>query len=262
VSDNSKIEWTDATWNPVRGCSKVSPGCMNCYAETFAERFRGVPGHPFEQGFDLRLVPEKLAEPLRWRTPKMIFVNSMSDLFHEQVSDEYIVNVARVMRLANWHTYQVLTKRSERMMELLNGKLRFASSQRNIWWGVSVENKKHGLPRLEHLREAPAQVRFLSVEPLLEDLGIFSLKGISWVIVGGESGPGARPMAKEWVISIRDLCTRAQVPFFFKQWGGVRKNETGRALNGKTYSEFPARSSAPVPSAAELLTIREELELA
>ena len=262
MSENSKIEWTDATWNPVRGCSKVSPGCINCYAETFAERFRGVPGHPFEQGFDLRLVTEKLAEPLRWRTPKMIFVNSMSDLFHEQVPDEYIVNVARVMRLANWHTYQVLTKRSERMLDLLKGKLRFASSQKNIWWGVSVENRKHGLPRLEHLREAPAQVRFLSIEPLLEDLGTFSLKGISWVIVGGESGPGARPMAKEWVLSIRDLCRRAQVPFFFKQWGGVRKSETGRTLNGKTYSEFPARNIAPVPSTAELLSIREELELA
>lgn len=262
MSDNSKIEWTDATWNPVRGCSKVSPGCTNCYAETFAERFRGVPGHPFEQGFDLRLVPDKLAEPLRWRTPKMIFVNSMSDLFHEQVPDEYIVNVARVMRLANWHTYQVLTKRSERMRNLLKGKLRFASMQPNIWWGVSVENRNHGLPRIDHLRGAPAHIRFLSIEPLLEDLGTFSLKGIRWVIVGGESGPGARPMAKEWVLSIRDLCKREHVPFFFKQWGGVRKSETGRTLNGKTYSEFPARSIAPVPSTEELLSIREELELA
>lgn len=260
MSDNSKIEWTDATWNPVRGCSKVSPGCMNCYAETFAERFRGVPGHPFEQGFDLRLVPEKLAEPLRWRIPKMIFVNSMSDLFHEQVPDEYIVNVARVMRLANWHTYQVLTKRSERMLDLLNGKLRFASSQRNIWWGVSIENRKHGLLRLEHLREAPAQVRFLSIEPLLEDLGTFSLKGISWVIVGGESGPGARPMAKEWVLSIRDLCRSAQVPFFFKQWGGVRKSETGRTLEGRTYSEFPARSQAPVLDSQDRLAALEEIQ--
>jgi protein gp37 len=219
---------------------------MNCYAETFAERFRGVPGHPFEQGFDLRLVPDKLAEPLRWRTPKMIFVNSMSDLFHEQVPDEYIVNVARVMRLANWHTYQVLTKRSERMRDLLNGKLHFASMQPHIWWGVSVENRKHGLPRIEHLREAPAHIRFLSIEPLLEDLGAFSLKGIRWVIVGGESGPGARPMAKEWVLSIRDLCKREHVPFFFKQWGGVRKSETGRTLNGRTYDEFPARNQAPV----------------
>jgi protein gp37 len=148
------------------------------------------------------------------------------------------------------------------MLDLLKGKLRFASSQRNIWWGVSVENRKHGLPRLEHLRQAPAQVRFLSIEPLLEDLGVFSLKDISWVIVGGESGPGARPMAKEWVLSIRDLCRRSQVPFFFKQWGGVRKSKTGRTLNGRTYNEFPARSIAPIPSTAELLSIREELELA
>jgi protein gp37 len=262
VSDNSKIEWTDATWNPVRGCSKVSPGCMNCYAETFAERFRGVPGHPFEQGFDLRLVPEKLVEPLRWRTPRMIFVNSMSDLFQEQVPDEYILNVARVMRLANWHTYQVLTKRSERMRDLLKDKLRFASTQPNIWWGVSVENKKHGLPRLEHLRKSPAQVRFLSIEPLLEDLGTLNLNGISWVIVGGESGRRARPMKKAWVLMIRDQCNRGRVPFFFKQWGGVRKSETGRTLNGKTYNGFPARSVAPVPSAEKLLTILEELELA
>lgn len=260
MSEHSKIEWTDATWNPVRGCSKVSPGCTNCYAETFAERFRGVPRHPFEQGFDLRLVPDKLTDPLRWRTSRMIFVNSMSDLFHEQVPDDYIVNVARVMRLANWHTYQVLTKRSERMRELLEGKLRFVSDQSNIWWGVSIENRKHGLPRLGHLREAPARVRFLSIEPLLEDLGTFSLKGINWVIVGGESGPGARPMAKSWVLSIRNQCKRAQVPFFFKQWGGVRKATTGRTLDGKTYSEFPARNLATVPSAAELLAMREEIE--
>ena len=262
MSDHSKIEWTDATWNPVRGCSKVSPGCMNCYAETFAERFRGVPGHPFEQGFDLRLVPDKLTDPLRWRTPRMIFVNSMSDLFHEQVPDDYIVNVARVMQLANWHTYQVLTKRSERMRDLLQGKLGFAARQSHIWWGVSVENRKHGLPRVDHLREAATRVRFLSIEPLLENLGPFSLKGINWVIVGGESGPGARPMAKTWVLAVRNQCKRAKVPFFFKQWGGVRKSETGRILEGKTYDEFPTRSIAPVPSAAELLTIREELELA
>jgi len=152
MSNNSKIEWTDATWNPVRGCSKVSPGCANCYAETFAERFRGVPGHPYEHGFDLQLVPEKLAEPLRWRTPKMIFVNSMSDLFQEDVPDNYIVSVVRVMQLANWHTYQVLTKRSERMRDMLHTKLRFAATLPHIWWGVSVENKKHGLERIAHLQ--------------------------------------------------------------------------------------------------------------
>lgn len=260
MSDNSKIEWTDATWNPVRGCSKVSPGCANCYAETFAERFRGIPRHPFEQGFDLRLVPEKLAEPLRWRNSRMIFVNSMSDLFHEHVPDDYIVNVARVMRLANWHTYQVLTKRAERMRDLLKGKLRFASDQSNIWWGVSVENRKHGLPRVTHLHEAPARVRFLSVEPLLEDLGPFSLEGINWVIVGGESGPGARPMAKAWVLAIRDQCKRAKVPFFFKQWGGVRKNETGRTLDGRTYDEFPLRTQAPVLDTPERLAAVDEIQ--
>lgn len=262
MSDNSKIEWTDATWNPVRGCSKVSPGCANCYAETFAERFRGVPGHPFEQGFDLRLVPEKIAEPLRWRTARKIFVNSMSDLFHEQVPDDYIVNVARVMRLANWHTYQVLTKRAERMRNLLMGKLRFASTLPNIWWGVSVENRRHGLPRISNLRNTPARVRFLSIEPLLEDLGPFSLEGINWVIVGGESGPGARPMAKGWVRAIRDQCQRAKVPFFFKQWGGVRKAEAGRELDGKTYDEFPTRPIMAIPSEAELSAIREEIEFA
>jgi protein gp37 len=239
MSNNSKIEWTDATWNPVRGCSKVSPGCANCYAETFAERFRDVPHHPYEYGFDLRLVPEKLTEPLRWRTSKMVFVNSMSDLFHEEVPDDYIVAVIEVMKVANWHTYQVLTKRSERMRDMLSSKLRFAATLPHIWWGVSVENKKHGLPRIDHLRSSPAQIRFMSVEPLLEDLGRFSLAGISWVIVGGESGAGARPMRKAWVTSIRDQCRKAKVPFFFKQWGGVRKSATGRSLDGKTHDEFP-----------------------
>ncbi len=259
MSDNSKIEWTDATWNPVRGCSKVSPGCANCYAETFAERFRGVSGHPYEYGFDLRLVPEKITEPLRWRTPKMVFVNSMSDLFHEQVPDEYILAVARAMQLANWHTYQVLTKRSERMCDMLRGKLRFAASQEHIWWGVSVENKRHGLPRIDHIRRAPARVRFLSIEPLLEDLGAFNLTGISWVIVGGESGAGARPMDKAWVLAIRDQCRQAKVPFFFKQWGGVRKKETGRSLEGKTYDEFPRRSAAPVKEPHQCLAAAEAI---
>src|SRR5262249_9318125 len=168
MSDNSKIEWTDATWNPVRGCTKVSPGCVHCYAETFAERFRGVKGHPYEHGFDLRLVPEKLAEPLRWKTPKRIFVNSMSDLFHKDVPDGYIADVVRVMQFANWHTYQILTKRSERMRDYLHANPT-AGEQRHIWWGVSVENRRHGLPRIDHIRAAPAHVRFLSVEPLLED---------------------------------------------------------------------------------------------
>ncbi|MGB6688193.1 MAG: phage Gp37/Gp68 family protein [Terracidiphilus sp.] len=246
MSLDSKIEWTDATWNPVRGCTKISPGCKHCYAEVFAERFRGVPGHPYEQGFDLRLVPEKLAEPLRWRTPKMIFVNSMSDLFQDGVLDDYIEAVAWVMVNANWHTYQVLTKRSARMASLLRGRLRFAAQSRHIWWGVSVENRKHGLPRIEHVREAPASVRFLSVEPLLEGLGNLNLNGIHWVIVGGESGNGARPLKKEWVTSVRDQCEKAGVPFFFKQWGGVRKKRAGRALDGRTYDGFPDRIYNPV----------------
>jgi len=239
VSDNSKIEWTDATWNPVRGCSKVSPGCLHCYAETFAERFRGVKGHPFEFGFDLRLVPEKLGDPIRWSTPRKIFVNSMSDLFHEEVPDEFIEKICRVMLAANWHTYQILTKRAARMSQLLQTKLRLAAEAPHIWWGVSVENRRHGLPRIDLLRAAQPQVAFLSIEPLLEDLGVFNLAKIHWVIVGGESGPGARPIEATWVRSIHAHCRAAKVPFFFKQWGGVRKSRTGRELDGKTYDEFP-----------------------
>jgi len=242
MSEHSAIEWTDATWNPVRGCTKISSGCAHCYAETFAERFRGVPGHPYEQGFDLRLVPEKLTQPLLWRKPKMIFVNSMSDLFHEDVPDDYIVRVVRVMQLASWHTYQVLTKRSERLHDLLKTKLRFAAEEPHIWWGVSVENQKQGLPRIDHLRAAPAATRFLSIEPLLESLGSrVDLSGIGWVIVGGESGPGARPIQESWVMEIRDQCRSARVPFFFKQWGGRQKSRTGRELGGKTYDEMPRR---------------------
>jgi len=213
MSANSSIEWTDATWNPVRGCTKISPGCTHCYAEVFAERFRGVPGHPYEQGFDLRFVPEKLAEPLLWPRPKMVFVNSMSDLFHEEVPVDYIHRVARVMEKANWHTYQVLTKRSERMRDLLQGELRDFATLPHIWWGVSVENRKHGLPRIDDLRTAPAAMRFLSVEPLLEDLGQVNLDGIHWMIVGGESGHGARPLDQAWAISLRDQCRAAGVPF-------------------------------------------------
>jgi protein gp37 len=246
MSEHSDIEWTDATWNPVRGCTKVSPGCVRCYAETFAERFRGVPGHPYEQGFDLRLVPAKLAEPLRWAKPKTIFVNSMSDLFHKDVPDEYISAVAHVMRVSDWHTYQVLTKRSERMNEALNGFLCDAAGRTHIWWGVSVENRKHGLPRIDHLRQTSARVKFLSVEPLIEDLGEVNLEGIDWVIVGGESGAGARPMREEWVVSVRDQCASAGVRFFFKQWGGVRKAKTGRLLHGRTYDEIPDRLPASV----------------
>jgi protein gp37 len=243
MSDRSSIEWTDATWNPIRGCAKISPGCAHCYAEIFAERFRGVPGHPYEQGFDLRLVPEKLTQPLLWRRSKMIFVNSMSDLFHEAVPDDYILQVVRVMQLARWHTYQVLTKRSERLRDLLKTKLRFVAAEPHIWWGVSVENRKHGLPRIDHLRAAPAALRILSVEPLLESLGTIDLSGIGWVILGGESGPGARPIQESWVVEIRDQCREAGVPFFFKQWGGKQKSRTGRELEGRTYDETPRRPS-------------------
>jgi len=239
MSETSSIEWTDATWNPVRGCDKISPGCKHCYAKTFAERFRGVPGHPYEQGFDIRLVPEKLEEPLKWKRPRKIFVNSMSDLFHPAVPDEYIRSVAEIMMQAPWHTFQVLTKRAERIARLLNGELQFAAQSPHIWWGVSVENKKHGLPRIAQLQSAHASVRFLSVEPLLEDLGTMDLRGISWVIVGGESGAGARPMRADWVRSIREQCADADVSFFFKQWGGVRKSEAGRLLDGNTYDELP-----------------------
>jgi len=241
MSDHSRIEWTDATWNPVRGCQKITPGCAHCYAATFAERFRGVPGHPYEQGFDLRLVPEKLRDPLLWRTPRMIFVNSMSDLFQDGVPDEFVVAVAKVMQLANWHTFQVLTKRSERMRTMLRTSLAFMQRESHVWWGVSVENQRHGLPRIKHLRTTPAPVRFLSIEPLLEDLGGFSLKGIDWVIVGGESGARARPIRPEWVTSIRRQCADNHVHFFFKQWGGVRKHENGRLLEGKTFDAMPER---------------------
>jgi protein gp37 len=261
MSLDSAIEWTDATWNPVRGCTKISPGCKHCYAETFAERFRGVKGHPYEYGFDLRVVPGKLAEPLRWRTAKMIFVNSMSDLFHEGVPEDYVRAVACVMVAAKWHTYQVLTKRAERMRRLLDTTLRFAATEPHIWWGVSVENRRYGLPRIEHLRAANAGVRFLSVEPLLEDLGTVNLRGIGWVIVGGESGPGARPMKKEWVVSLRDQCGRASVPFFFKQWGGVRKAAAGRTLEGRTYNEFPPRSCHGVLPADECTVLAAQAEI-
>jgi len=248
MSAQSSIEWTDSTWNPVRGCTKISPGCKHCYAETFAERFRGVPGHPYERGFDLRVVPERLADPLRWSDPRMIFVNSMSDLFHDGVPDDYIERVCEVMALARWHTFQVLTKRANRIAALLNGRLLRFASMRHIWWGVSVENRKYGLPRITQLRNTPAAVRFLSVEPLLEDLGKVDLDGISWVIVGGESGPGARRLDPAWVRSIRDQCAKVEVPFFFKQWGGVRKKEHGRILDGAIHDGFPHVERASVPA--------------
>jgi protein gp37 len=244
---NSKIEWTDTTWNPVRGCTKISPGCKHCYAATFAERFRGVKDHPYEFGFDLRLIQDKVLDPFKWTAPRIVFVNSMSDLFQPGVSDEYIVAVARVMQAANWHTYQVLTKRALRLQEMLAGKLSFVAQCDHIWWGVSVEDKKYGKPRVDLLRGAPARTRFLSIEPLLEDLGKLDLRQIHWAIVGGESGPGARPMKAEWVQSILGQCRGAGVPFFFKQWGGVQKSKAGRKLNGCTYDEMPERICRPIP---------------
>ena len=250
MSGKSKIEWTDATWNPVRGCAKVSPGCKHCYAETFAERFRGVPGHPYEQGFDLRLIPEKLYEPLRWTSSKTVFVNSMSDLFQDGVPDNYILSVVEIMKLVKWHTFQVLTKRAERMRDFLNGPLFTGdiTDTAHIWWGVSVEDSKHGMLRIDALREAEVGMRFLSIEPLLEDLGRINLDGIGWVIVGGESGPGARPMKQEWVENVQRQCVGTGVPFFFKQWGGVQKSKNGRLLNGRTHDALPSRSRTPMPS--------------
>lgn len=260
MSDNSNIEWTDATWNPVRGCVKVSPGCKHCYAETFAERFRGVPGHPYEQGFDVRLVPEKLDEPLHWRKPRTIFVNSMSDLFQVDVPIEYVDRAFAVMVAARHHVYQVLTKRADLARAYMLGaedRVRDAGSAlagakgwchaheddlwppKHVWLGVSVEDRRFGLPRIKHLRETPAAVRFLSIEPLLEDLGEIDLTGIGWVIVGGESGPGARQMAVDWVRSVRDQCVAAGVPFFFKQWGGVLKKKHGRTIDGCTWDQMP-----------------------
>jgi protein gp37 len=256
----SKIEWTEATWNPVRGCTKISPGCTHCYAETFAERFRGVVGHPYEQGFDLRLVPEKLLDPARWNIPKTIFVNSMSDLFHQSVPDVYISAVAKVMSTVGWHTYQVLTKRAPRLRSLLSTELSWAARQPHIWWGISVEDKRYGVPRIEELRGIPAEVRFLSIEPLLEDLGEINLEGIHWVIVGGESGHGSRPIRPEWVLSLLEQCRSAGVPFFFKQWGGVQKKRAGRLLQGLTYDEHPPISRMPFPDSGTRHSLTAKLE--
>ena len=259
MSVQSKIEWTEATWNPVRGCTKISPGCKHCYAKTFAERFRQVSGHPYELGFDPRLVPDKLLEPLLWPVPKIVFVNSMSDLFQDAVPDEYILAVVTVMLHANWHTYQVLTKRAERLERLLKTKLSDAAKAPHIWWGVSVEDKEYGIPRITHLRRSPACVRFLSIEPLLEDLGPITLDGIHWVIVGGESGPGARPMRPEWVEAIRKQCGAAGVIFFFKQWGGFQKAKAGRVLNNRTYDDMPAQQLVMPPARAKRNQLVREL---
>ena len=244
MSSTSTIEWTEATWNPVTGCTKVSSGCAHCYAETFAERFRGVPGHPYEQGFDLKLWHERIELPLRWKRPRSIFVNSMSDLFHTDVPTSFIAEVFDVMRRADWHTFQVLTKRPERAAAL-SSELPWSP---NVWMGTSVENQRF-TNRIDDLRATGAAVKFLSCEPLLGPLRL-RLDGIDWVIVGGESGAGARPMRADWARAIREQCAAADVAFFFKQWGahneqGVRvgKKRSGRLLDGQTWDAMPARVS-------------------
>jgi protein gp37 len=238
MAEKSAIEWTDATWNPVTGCTKISAGCDHCYAERFSERFRGVPGHPFETGFDITLRPERLAAPLAWRSPRRIFVNSMSDLFHKQVPSRFIDKVFDTMERAHWHTFQVLTKRLSLMRDYIQRRYGSQSRPENIWCGVSVEDGSR-VARLHHLRATPAAIRFLSIEPLIGSMGRLDLSGIQWVIVGGESGPRARTMDPKWVREIRDQCFQAGVAFFFKQWGGLRPKAGGRTLDGREWSEFP-----------------------
>jgi protein gp37 len=231
---NSTIEWTESTWNPVTGCDKISPGCKNCYAERMVLRLQAMGQRNYAHGFDLTLHPQALELPLRWRKGKTIFVNSMSDLFHKDVPIEYIRRTFDVMRRAHWHRFQVLTKRSDRVAEL-SGELEWPD---NVWMGVSIESDKYCF-RADHLRTTGARVKFLSLEPLLGPLPSLDLSGINWVIVGGESGPGARPMKEDWVLDIRSLCTKVAVPFFFKQRGGVNKKAAGRMLQGQTYGEMP-----------------------
>lgn len=269
MATQSAIEWTETTWNPIVGCSICSPGCHHCYAMAMARRLKGVALAKLSRGEDpgrlrhyievigedgrwngkMRLVPGALSDPSRWKRPKVIFVNSMSDLFHDNLPVEDIQKVCEVMREVPQHTYQVLTKRAARMRDLLSGPLREYAELPQIWWGTSVENKKHGLPRIEELRQAPATTRFLSIEPLLEDLGPVDLNGIHWVIAGGESGASARPMEADWVRAIRDQCLAQNVKFFFKQWGGRNKKAAGRVLDGRTWDEMPKRLHLPVVSA-------------
>jgi protein gp37 len=234
VADRSAIEWTEATWNPVTGCDKVSPGCAHCYAETFAERWRGVPGHPYEQGFDLKLWPARLEQPLRWTRPRMIFVNSMSDLFHEGIPLAYVQSVFDVMVWAEHHTFQILTKRPERLAELAPD----LPWPENVWMGVSIENRRF-VHRADSLRQVPSAVRFISAEPLLGPLEGLALDGIHWLIVGGESGPRHRRMDPTWAIDLRDRSERAGVAFFFKQWGGRTPKAGGRTLDGAEHNAMP-----------------------
>ena len=234
MSDNSSIEWTEATWNPVTGCSKVSPGCEHCYAERMSRRLQAVGLPNYVNGFDLTVHETALSLPLKWKSSKQIFVNSMSDLFHEDVPAEFILKVFSTMNHTKWHTYQILTKRSDRLKNLD----RIIPWAEHIWMGVSVENEKYNI-RLEHLRQTRAKLKFLSLEPMLGPLRNLDLTDIDWVIVGGESGPGARPLNPDWVMDARDQCINAGIPFFFKQWGGVRKKKAGRLLEGRTWEQMP-----------------------
>ncbi len=251
MADSSHIEWTDATWNPVTGCTKISPACKFCYAERLAHRLQAMGQQNYRNGFKVTLQPHMLEHPLRWRQPRRVFVNSMSDLFHDDVPASYIQQVFDVMKRASWHQYQILTKRSERLLGL-NSTLAWQSQ---IWMGVSVENDDY-LFRVDHLRKTGARIKFLSLEPLLGSLRKLNLHGIDWVIVGGESGPGARPMDSEWVREIRERCLRARVPFFFKQWGGVFKSRAGRILDSRIWDEMPVQERAqPLHSRDEHLVI-------
>jgi protein gp37 len=235
VADKSAIEWTQATWNPVTGCDKVSPGCAHCYAETFAERWRGIPGHPYEQGFDLRLWPHRLDQPLRWKRPRLIFVNSMSDLFHERIPLEFVREVFDVMARATQHNFQILTKRHERLVQLAPS----LSWPANVWMGVSIENRRF-VHRADSLRHVDAAVRFISAEPLLGPLDGLGLGGIDWLIAGGESGAGYRRCDAAWIRDLRDRCSDEGVAFFFKQWGGRTSKAGGRTLDGRIYDEWPS----------------------
>ncbi len=239
MAQSSSIEWTEATWNPVTGCTKISPGCKHCYAERMAHRLQAMGQKNYANGFKITLQHHMLDLPLKWKKPQTIFVNSMSDLFHTEVPAAYINRVFSVMNRADWHRYQVLTKRSERLLELSE----HLDWREHVWMGVSVESEAY-THRIDHLRETGAQTKFLSLEPLLGPLANLDLEGIDWVIVGGESGPGARPMSVEWVTDIRDQCLTARVPFFFKQWGGTRKTVTGRLLEGHTWSQMPTTVAA------------------
>ena len=246
MSRKSTIEWTNSTWNPVTGCTKVSAGCDHCYAERLSERFRGVEGHPFESGFDLTLRPKRLEQPMQWRRPQLIFVNSMSDLFHKDIPTEYIERVFDTMERADWHVYQVITKRSSLMRRFVqerypstgSGHRRGEAAPPHIWLGVSVENNA-ALTRLRHLQQTNASVRFVSFEPLLGPIGAVDLEGIHWVIAGGEIGPGARPVRAEWVRALRDQCQAQRVAFFFKQWGGRTPKAGGNTLDGRQWLEYP-----------------------